>query len=43
VLKKQNLGTAGNYLNIIKTICEKPTENRLHGERQAALPLRSRT
>ena len=34
----------GTYLNIIKAINDKPTENIiLNGEKQKALPLRSRT
>ena len=37
----QKVGTEGIYLNIIKTICDKPTANIiLNGEKLRAFPLR---
>ena len=39
----QNAGTEGIYLNIIKAIYNKPTENILSGEKWIAFPLRSKT
>ena len=40
----QKLGIEGNYLNIIKAICDKPTANIvLNGEKLKAFPLRSGT
>ena len=37
------LGIKGNYFNIVKTLCEKPTANiMLSGERLKTFPLRSR-
>ena len=42
ILKK--MGTEGTYLNIVKTIYDKPTANIiLNGEKLKAFPLRSRT
>ena len=38
------MGIEGTYLNILRAIYDKPTENIiLNGEKQKALPLRSRT
>ena len=37
----QKAGTEGTYLNIIKTIYDKPTANILNGEKLKALPLKS--
>ena len=38
------LGIKGNYFNIVKTLCEKPTANiMLSGERLKTFPLRSET
>ena len=38
----QKVGIEGTYLNIIKTICDKPTANiLLSGEKLKAFPLRS--
>ena len=38
----QKVGTEGTYLNIIKTICDKPKANIiLNGEKLKAFPLRS--
>ena len=40
----QKVGIEGTYLNIIKAIYDKPTENIiLNAEKQKAFPLRSRT
>ena len=40
----QKMGTEGTYLNIIKAIYDKPTENIiLNGEKLKTLPLRSGT
>ena len=40
----QNMGIAGNYLNIVKVIYDKPTSNIiLNGENLKAFPLRSET
>ena len=39
----QNAGTEGIYLNIIKAIYNKPTENILSGEKWIAFPLLSGT
>ena len=40
----QKAGTEGIYLNIIKAICNKPTENIiLNGEKLKAFPLKSGT
>ena len=40
----QKMDIEGTYLNIVKAIYDKPTENIiLNGEKQKALPLRSRT
>ena len=40
----QKAGIEGNYLNIIKTIYDKPTDNVvLNGEKLKPLPLRSGT
>ena len=39
----QKVGIEGNYLNIIKTIYDKPTANILNGEKLKALPLRPGT
>ena len=40
----QKISIEGPYLNIVKAIYDKPTENIiLNGEKQKALPLRSRT
>ena len=40
----QNMGIEGTYLNIVKAIYDKPTENIiLNGEKLKALPLRSGT
>ena len=36
------MGTEGTYLNIVKTIYDKPTGNILSGEKLKAFPLRSR-
>ena len=42
--KIQKAGTEGTYLNIIKAIYDKPTENTiLKGEKLKAFPLKSRT
>ena len=39
----EKMGIEETYLNIIKAICEKPTENIiLNGEKLKAFPLRSR-
>ena len=40
-LKK--VGIEGSYLNIMKTICKRPTVNILNGEKLRAFPLRSGT
>ena len=38
------MGIGGTYLNMVKTICDKPTENIfLNGEKLKAFPLRSGT
>ena len=37
----QKAGIEGTYLNIIKTICDKPTANILNGEKLKAFPLKS--
>ena len=38
------MGIEGNYLNIVKSICDKPTANIiLNGEKLKAFPLRSGT
>ena len=38
------MGIEGNYLNIVKAICDKPTANIiLNGEKLKAFPLRSGT
>ena len=43
-LKLQKMGIEGTYLNIVKTIYDKPTENIiLNGEKVKAFPLRSGT
>ena len=39
----QKVGTEGTFLNIIKTICDKPTANILNGEKLKAFPLSSGT
>ena len=39
----QKVGIAGNYLNIIKVIYDKPTANILNGEKLKEFPLRSGT
>ena len=40
----QNMGIEGTYLNIVKTVYDKPTANIiLHGEKLKAFPLRSGT
>ena len=40
----QKMGIGGTYLNMVKTICDKPTENIfLNGEKLKAFPLRSGT
>ena len=40
----QNMGVEGTYLNIVKSIHDKPTANIiLNGEKLKALPLRSET
>ena len=40
----QNAGIEGTYLNIIKAIYDKPTENvTLNGEKLKAFPLKSET
>ena len=39
----QKVGIEGTYLNIIKTIYDKPTANIVNGEKLKAFPLRSRT
>ena len=40
----QKMGIGGNYLNIVKAICDKPTANIiLNGEKLKAFPLRSGT
>ena len=40
----QKMGIEGNYLNIVKSICDKPTANIiLNGEKLKAFPLRSGT
>ena len=39
----QKVGIEVNYLNIIKTIYDKPTANILNGEKLKALPLRPGT
>ena len=40
----QKMGIEGTYLNIVKTLCDKPTANIiLNGEKLQALPLRSGT
>ena len=37
----QKMGTEGTYLNIVKTLCDKPTANViLNGEKLKAFPLR---
>ena len=39
----QKMGIEGTYLNIVKTLCDKPTANIiLNGEKLKAFPLRSR-
>ena len=44
MIKTSNrVGTEETYLNIIKTIYDKPTANILSGEKMKALPLRSGT
>ena len=43
-LKKKKTGIEGTYLNIIKVIYDKPTENIiLNGEKLKAFPLKSGT
>ena len=37
------MGIDGTYLNMVKAICDKPTENVLNGEKLKAFPLRSGT
>ena len=37
----QKAGIEGTYLNIIKAIYDKPTENILNGEKLKAFPLKS--
>ena len=38
----QKMGIEGTYLNIVKTLCDKPTANIiLNGEKLKAFPLRS--
>ena len=40
----QKMGIEGTYLNIVKTLCDKPTANIiLNGEKLKAFPLRSGT
>ena len=39
----QKMGIEGSYLNIEKSIYDKPTVNLLNGEKLKALPLRSGT
>ena len=39
----QKAGIEGTYLNIIKAIYDKPTENILNGEKLKAFPLKSET
>ena len=39
----QKIGIEGSYLNIEKSIYDKPTVNLLNGEKLKALPLRSGT
>ena len=39
----QKAGIEGTYLNIIKTIYDKPTSNILNGEKLKAFPLKSGT
>ena len=39
----QKLGIEGTYLNIVKTIYDKPTANILNGKKMEAFPLRSGT
>ena len=40
----QKMGIDGTYLNMVKAICDKPTENIvLNGEELKAFPLRSGT
>ena len=40
----QKMGIDGTYLNMVKAICDKPTENIvLNGEKLKAFPLRSGT
>jgi len=39
----QKIGIEGTYLNIIKAIDNKPTENILNSEKLKAFPLRSGT
>jgi hypothetical protein len=39
----RKLGIEGNYLNIVKAICDKPTANIIHnGEKLKPFPLKSR-
>jgi len=39
----QKAGIEGTYLNVIKTICDKPTANILKGEKLKSFPLKSGT